>query len=191
MLLFVHRKLAVSRDCGEYPFVLLIICLIAVISRVCVLASKAFELEMSKRFITGYKEYVIHDLKLGNQYEERWPGALLKKSKDVIIPREIEDFTLGDCKGIMGFRRERELFRRNNNELFIGYCKKRLLKISNETEINNKLKAYDKMIQNVKDKFRNPASHKAPIELTLAKECIDYIMEVEKVLGVLLTDFSF
>lgn len=160
-------------------------------SGVCVLASKAFELEMAKRFIAKYKEYIIDDLKLGTQYEVKWPGALLKKSKGVIIPKEIEDFTLGDCKGIMGLRTEREAFRRNNNELFIDYCKKDLLGISNEMEIKNKLKEYDKMIQNVKDKFRNPASHKAPVELALAKECIDYIMEVEKVLGVLLTAFKF
>lgn len=160
-------------------------------SGVCVLASKAFELEMAKRFITGYKDYVIRDLKLGNQYETRWPGALLKKSREGIVPKEIEDFTLGDCKGIMGLRRERDPFKQNNNELFIDYCKKRLLKKCNEVEIKVKLGEYDIMIQKVKDKFRNPASHKAPIELMLAKECVDYIMEVEKVLGVLLTDFNF
>ena len=160
-------------------------------SGVCVLASKAFEVEMAKRFIVEYKAYITNDLELGNQYEKKWPGALLKKVKGGIVPKDVEDFTLGDCKGIMGLRIEREPYRQNNNNLFITYCKNKLLGINNEVEIKRKLREYTEMIQNVKDRFRNPASHKEPVELTLAKECIDYIVEVERVLGVLLTDFKF
>lgn len=160
-------------------------------SGVCVLASKAFEVEMSKRFMAEYKAYVINDLALGNQYEKKWPGALLKKVKGCIVPKEVEDFTLGDCKGLMGLRIEHEPYRQSNNNLFISYCKNRLLGINDEAEIKRKLREYVEMIQNVKDRFRNPASHKKPVELTLAKECIDYIVEVERVLGILLSDFMF
>lgn len=160
-------------------------------SGVCVLASKAFEVEMAKRFIVEYKAYITNDLELGNQYEKKWPGALLKKVKGGIVPKDVEDFTLGDCKGIMGLRIESEPYRKNNNNLFISYCKNKLLGINNEAEIKRKLREYTEMIQNVKDRFRNPASHKKPVELTLAKECIDYIVEVERVLGVILTDFKF
>lgn len=159
-------------------------------SGVCVLASKAFELEMAHRFITGYKNYLANTLNLGNDYETKWPGALLKKANGRITLKEVCDFTLGDCKGLMNFRTEREPYRRNNNELFIDYCRDALLKIQDEDIIKAKLLNHLNMIQTVKDRFRNPASHKSPVQLTLAKECIDYIMEVEKVLGVLLADFQ-
>jgi len=159
-------------------------------SGVCVLASKAFEVELAKRFVNGYRSFVENDLKLKNDYS-KWPGAILKKYYGKIQPKDASDFTLGDCIYIMGIKSDREVYKKLNNEIFLEYCQKKLLKINDINAIREKLKTYQDMIYNVKEKYRNPSSHKDAIDLATANGCLNYIAEMERVLGIMLDDFAF
>ena len=49
----------------------------------------------------------------------------------------------------------------------------------------------DKEIKIVKDNFRNPAAHKNSISMLKASACIDYILEIERVLKYMLEMFNF
>ena len=49
----------------------------------------------------------------------------------------------------------------------------------------------DKEIKIIKDNFRNPAAHKNSISMLEASACIDYILEIERVLKYMLEMFNF
>ena len=159
-------------------------------SSVCLLASKAFELELSKRFVTKYQEY----LRSRNLGINQWPSEM-KKTVPVGYDTEtvqvtIEDFTLGKSPYIMGFRGKREE-KEGNKRVFKEYCRNALMKGTPEKDIEQKCKKFDNYIKNVKDKYRNPAAHKSTISLEEAVNCLEYILEVEKVLKIMLEAFSF
>lgn len=61
-------------------------------------------------------------------------------------------------------------------------------KCSDLDGIINKL---DKEIKIIKDNFRNPAAHKNSISMLEASACIDYILEIERVLKYMLEMFNF
>lgn len=158
-------------------------------SGICVLASKAFEVELAERFINGYKRFLKNELNDSIDYINDWPSAIIN-TKTPIHLKETNEFTLGDCSYLFGLKGNNTL-KLKNSEYFIRYCKNSLLKIENESEIIGKLNVYKKMIDKIRNNFRNPASHKNQIELSLAKECMDYIVDIEKVLCIFLNDFQF
>lgn len=139
------------------------------------LISKAFEKELAARFVTRYKEYV--NVVCGNDYAA-WPGALLRKNKyGQYKPMETRDFTLGDCSFIFGIRQDSDRTRTVNNEIFYDYCKDQLMPDIPETAIRKKISLYGSKIDYIRTKFRNPASHKEPIPIYVAQQCVDYVLE--------------
>lgn len=42
----------------------------------------------------------------------------------------------------------------------------------------------------IKDDYRNKAAHKNSMDVVSAKECLDYVIEVQRVLGQMLEDYT-
>ena len=48
-----------------------------------------------------------------------------------------------------------------------------------------------KIIQKIKDDYRNKAAHKESMDVVAAKACLDYIIEVQRKLGIMLDAYIF
>lgn len=157
-------------------------------SSICLLSSKAFEVELAKRLVTEYETYLVSK----RIPENRWPSALLayNKRKGSYEHMKVEDFTLGSCPYIMGVLGS-ESERKTNQRFFETYCKERLMKNLSSAEISSKIREFAGYIRCVKDNYRNPAAHKTAMSMSEASECLDYILEIERVLRIMLEQFAF
>lgn len=157
-------------------------------SSICLLSSKAFEVELAKRFLTGYETY-LDEKKVP---ENEWPKSLLTydKKSNTYRKMELEDFTLGSCPYIMGILGNSN-DRKNNRIYFEKYCREKLLISTTDNDIIQKIQMFDEYIRNVKNKYRNPAAHKNTMTMSEASECLDYILEIERVLKNMLEQFTF
>ncbi|MCR5667396.1 MAG: hypothetical protein K6G01_11290, partial [Eubacterium sp.] len=102
----------------------------------------------------------------------------------------VENFTLGICPYIMGILGG-ESERKANRQSFEKYCKEQLMKHLSLNEIHSKIKEFDGYIRCVKDNYRNPAAHKTTMSMLEASKCLDYILEIERVLKIMLEQFAF
>ncbi len=157
-------------------------------SGICLLSSKAFEVELSKRFVTEYEKYLSYK----GFAESRWPKGIMvyNKRRGCYEKMRIEDFTLGSCPYIVGILGN-DNDKRINQQQFEMYCKERLFKSLPQQEIRKKIKEFDGYIKNVKDNYRNPAAHKSTMTMSEASDCLDYILEIERVLKIMLEQFAF
>ena len=156
-------------------------------SSIDLLASKAIELELGKRFVTGYKAYIRNNLK--DDYS-KWPSCLVKQDrKGIIGPIDETDYMLGNSQYIMGIlpRNSKEADR--NAQLFGDYCKKDLIKeeILREIGLKSAIKELNDQIWIVMDKYRNLAACKNTIGMFED----DYSREVESVMKRMLEMFNF
>ena len=103
---------------------------------------------------------------------------------------ELEDFTLGACPYIMGILGNYN-DKMENKLYFEKYCKEKLLISTTDNELIHKLQLFNEYIRNVKDKYRNPAAHKSTMTMSEASDCLDYILEIERVLKIMLEHFAF
>lgn len=157
-------------------------------SSICLLSSKAFEVELAKRLVTEYEAYLISK----KIPESKWPKGLLvfNKRKGSYERMKVEDFTLGSCPYIMGVLGN-EAERKINRQSFEMYCKDQLMKKISSNEMTSKIREFDGYIRCVKDNYRNPAAHKTTMSMSEASECLDYILEIERVLKIMLEQFAF
>lgn len=157
-------------------------------SGICLLSSKALEVELAKRLIDEYKQY----LNSNNISISKWPKALLvydKKNND-FKPIEKEDFTLGSCPYIMGFL-GRESERKENWKYFEMYSKEKLMKSIPHSKISSTIKEINEYVRYIKENYRNPAAHKSTVTMIEASECLDYILEIEQALKIMLEYFEY
>ena len=101
-----------------------------------------------------------------------------------------EDFTLGSCPYVMGILGS-DTDKRNNRQYFEQYCYENLLKGISQSKIREKITEFNGYIRHVKDNYRNPAAHKNIMIMSEASGCLDYILEVERVLKIMLEQFAF
>lgn len=157
-------------------------------SSICLLSSKAFEVELAKRLVIGYEEFLVSK-KLP---ESQWPkGILVFNKKNSSYKRmKVEDFTLGSCPNIMGILGS-ESDKKYNRQYFEMFCKDKLMKTLPQSAISLKIKEFDGYVRYVKDNYRNPAAHKSSMSMFEASECLDYILEIEQILKIMLEQFEF
>lgn len=155
-------------------------------SGVCLLASKAMEVEMAKRLVVEYEKYLEESgVSLNN-----WPSGLVvyNKKDNTKAKLQLEDFTLGNCPYITGmFGRDRL----ENNNFFVNYCRDRLLNGLSDEDIRETIIEFNDYIKCIRERYRNPAAHKTMVTLAEASECLDYILEVERILKIMLERFCF
>ncbi len=146
------------------------------------LASKAVECEMVKRYFTDYIEYLKE--KYGAQYLTKLPDKC--KYPDGVLKGESE-VTLGDLHFIVGLRANGSVAKQTYYDEFCEYAEKKIFKPGKNVAVL--LKNHLNIIAKIRKEYRNNPVHKGATDVIEAKECIDYIVEIARKLGVMLDDY--
>ena len=156
-------------------------------SSVCISACKAFEIEITKRFLDSYKTYLI------NSNIPNPETYITNKNGHVIEP---DTFTLGDVKSITGYSVDKNtvFLLRNieeNNTLFLDYAQNNLYKRPDRQNVINTVKKHVRIINTTRTLYRNPSAHKDVTPPEIAEECLKYLIEKQRSLGVILDDCNY
>jgi hypothetical protein len=159
-------------------------------SGVCLLITKALEVETTKRFFTGYKDY------LRKKYWSIscWPYALRKRDNNgEFTENEIQEseFTLGSVVSVFGLKRTIDDFgsitgfevaRPKPRNDFIDYARSVLFRFSDRQRVAAEIDKDCRFIEKVRLDYRNPAAHRDRLSITSAKECMEYVIDVQHML---------
>ena len=155
-------------------------------SSVCLLASKALEHEVNKRFCIDYIKYLcFRGIPL-----ENFPTPLIKRKNNKLTV--VNAITLGNTAYILCLFKDPTVSadaQENNQKLLLDYCTN-VLFIEKKIDIKLTIEDYAKKIQSITNKYRNPSAHTAEMPKSSAKECLDFLVDVEKFLKTMLESFS-
>lgn len=143
-------------------------------SGVCLLVTKAVEVEITKRFFDQYKEFLKK--KCGTNIY--WPKSLKGKDKNKIMTRN--EFTLGSVIYVVGYDKYFNIENKSDYNLFLQYATNCLF--LQNCNVKEEIKKDLNFIENVRKDYRNPSAHKSRMEFTTAKECLDYVLDVKHML---------
>lgn len=147
-------------------------------SGVCLLVTKALELELFRVFFKEYIQY-LRDKKIQiNEY----PKELLDKTGTTIKADHL--FSLGMVIHIWGLKygcKKSQILRENNPnyQLFLKYAQERLYGGS-DIEIANEILKNACFIERTRVDYRNPSAHTGHLTRVVCQECLDYIVDIEK-----------
>lgn len=142
-------------------------------SGVCILASKALDIEMSKRFFHNYVLYLRRTCE-----QTHWPNSLLDKDGNLLTD---DKFTLGSVRHAVGIDAKGTIKNRYVYRMFLQYANAELYDSSfPRSEVDNHLKKCIESVETVREKFRNPAAHRMSLNQVTAKECFDYLVDTYK-----------
>ena len=156
-------------------------------SGVCVLVTKALEVEMDKRFYYNFLAYLRNKYK--NDYS-KYHTALLYKHK---IPLKEHSFTMGNIAFVLCLidnRNDNSAQIENNKIQLLNYAKKSLLSKYTEEEIKNLLREYAEAIEHIRKRFRNPSAHTNELKRVDAEDCLNIVLDVQKLLKRMLDSFD-
>lgn len=156
-------------------------------SGVCLLITKALEVELKKRFFHGFLNYLDDTYK--KDYSVYPTSLLFRKA-----PKTEEQFSLGTIPFILCYcdSKTDSLSQSNNNrQKLLEYSKNCLLSKLSNGEIDAVLNEYANRVESVRESFRNPAAHTNEINRTTAEECFNIIIDVEKLLKKMLDSFDY
>lgn len=159
-------------------------------SGVCVLVTKALEVELSKRFFTGFKGY-LKEKYPGKSGRKEWPMGLLGRTG---MPLTAEKFSMGNVSEILCKWHDpscNEVQKENNKQKLLEYAKDRLFENKDDDEILDSLWEFADEIEIVKNKYRNPSAHTGELSEVDAKGCLDFVIDVEKLLKRMLDSFKY
>ncbi len=158
-------------------------------SGVCLLVTKALEVETAKRFFDKYKDF------LNRKYTEvsQWPYALRKRIHGRITDKVISDgeFTLGSVVPTVGYKREYDA---NGNIIgysidhdrtrleFWDYAISDLFKLPDRCSVESEIEKDYQFIEKVRLDYRNPSAHRDELTITSAKNCLEYVIDVQHML---------
>ena len=165
-------------------------------SGVCLLVTKALELEMSRRFYSDFTAF----LKQG--YEDSWknhldefPTTLIKVIDGHKRLKSAKDFTLGAVSFVLCYNkdnRDDEAHQHNNEIQLIRFARNGLMDSSlTDQEIMDKLKFYGEAIDDITKRYRNKAAHTNQLKKVDADECFELVIDVEKLLKKILDSFLY
>lgn len=160
-------------------------------SGVCLLVTKALELELTKRFFKDFVKY------LDNQYDKdysKYHSSLLgqdpkTKKYYILKPKRCD---LGRITYILGFNRYglgNKEYEYNTLKL-IEYSKHKLFNSFTDDEIRKTLYEYGSNVDKIRKNYRNPAAHTNELKQVDAEECFKFVLETEQVLKIMLDSFD-
>lgn len=158
-------------------------------SGVCLLVTKALEVEMSKRFCRNYTAFLTERYP-GKENLKIWPTSLLSRYGKKI---KTKDFTLGSVAYILGYSfadgiSEEE--KHNNQVKLLEYAKNELfIEGYDNEEILACLLQYAEWIEEVRKNYRNPSAHTNELKKVDAENCFDLVTDVEKILKIMMDTF--
>lgn len=166
-------------------------------SGVCLLVTKALEVECEIRFHKRFMNYLEKEY---NSVSE-WPLAMRKREGASYInePLPDKDFTLGSVVPIVGMKREEQngqtiSYRRaswNQRHDFLDYAMDELYVVWDSDSLNDRIEDDYLFIEKVRLDYRNPAAHRGEIGIVSAEECLKYVIETENKLGKMLSAMQF
>lgn len=158
---------------------------------ICMSVSKALEVEVTRRYFMGYLDYL-------NKHKEILPDELMIKENGSYRPKYEEEFMLGNITGVTGYAvyldtETVKLVGRltDENQNFLKYAKVELFAGKSEAECAQLVKKHVYNIKKVCVQYRNPSAHKQKVTKISARECLDYMIDVKKVMGEMLDDCSW
>lgn len=158
-------------------------------SGVCLLVTKALEVEMGKRFCKNYISFLKSKYP-GKANFPLFPTPLLDKYGKPIKPKH---FTLGSVAYVLcylktdGLTEEQE---NNNRYKLIEYSKEKLLSGKTDDEIMELLQNYAESVEEVKNDYRNPSAHTNELRRVDAEQCFALVVDVEKLMKKMLDSFD-
>ena len=164
-------------------------------SGVCLLVTKALEVEMSARFYAAYVAF----LKQG--YTDSWknhlddfPTPLIKKIDGGRKLKSAKDFTLGSVSYILTANEDKtatEAQRRNNERRLVEFAKDSLMPGKSDEEILITLKEFGGRIADITEDYRNKAAHTNELKRVDAETCFKIVLDTEQLLKKMLETFAF
>ena len=156
-------------------------------SGVCLLVTKALEVEMSRRFCSGYLEYLN---KTYHKDYRNYPTPLLGTYQR---PLPLDKFTMGSFAFILCLYHDK-----NDTPEQIAKNKRILLDYASHCIFNNNsysqneaiLLEYAQEIDNIRQLYRNPAAHTNMLKRQNAESCFNLVLDVEKLLKKMLDSFK-
>ena len=156
-------------------------------SGVCVLVTKALEVEMSKRFYSKFLSYL--DEIYEKDYSQYHTALLFQGLK----PLKPEKFTMGSIAYAMCYLEDKynsESQKKRNKKRLMEYSKERLFYEKQEKDINVMLNEYAEAIESIRVKYRNPSAHTDELHKVDAENCFNLVIDVEKLLKKMLDSFE-
>lgn len=154
-------------------------------SGVCLLVTKAIEVEMNNRFCRDYLLF------LKNKYPGRannilFPTPLLNQYGK---PIRIKDFTLGSVAYVLCYYTDAKLTSdqiENNHSKLIEFVSECLMLNQDENTIDQNIEIIAENVEKIRKDYRNPSAHTNQLQYVDAKQCFDLVLDVEKVLKTIL-----
>ena len=156
-------------------------------SGVCVLVTKALEVELSKRFYSNFIKFL--DSKYQKDYTQ-YPTSLLDQGGK---PLSLERYTMGNIAFTLCFiesRHDSLTQKANNKSKLLEYAKECIFSSYSQNQIETMLYDYAKSINTIRYKYRNPSAHTNEIKRIDAEECFNLVLDVEKLLKRMLDSFD-
>ncbi len=145
-------------------------------SGVCLLVTKALEVEMKKRFRTSFIAFLKN--RYGDDYKQ-YPMGLLDRDQlrrgNYRLLNE-HGFTFGTVAYVLCCYSHTE----NDKQKLLEFCKCVCMPDLNENDAFSLLQKYGAEIERIRKDYRNPTAHTAQLNMIKAKECMDLVIDVEK-----------
>lgn len=157
-------------------------------SGVCILVTKALEVEINKRFCENFIKYLNDNY---NKNYSKYHTALLYKNKE---PLHLKKFTMGRIAFVMCYKFNKydtEPQKINNKEKLIEYCKECVFSKYDTYEIESMLHSYASSIEEIRTKYRNKSAHAGEIKQIDAENCFNLLIDIEKLLKKMLDSFDY
>ncbi len=147
-------------------------------SGVCLLVTKALELESSRVFFREYIKYLRNQKISISEY----PKELIDKTGTTVKSDCL--FSLGAVVHVLGLKKGRngiQIPKEKNSDylMFFKYAKQKLYDWSDE-KIENEILKNACFIERTRLDYRNPSAHTGRLTKIVCLECFDYIVDTEK-----------
>ncbi len=159
-------------------------------SGVCLLVTKAVEVEMSNRFYKKYREF-LRGKYPGKSGYTQYPTPLIDKYGK---PISAKHFTLGTVAYILCYSLDDSLTPEqinNNHAKLMEFMSSCLMKGKNEQVIDSHVQFIAEGVEDIRTDYRNPSAHTNQLKSTNAQQCFDLVLDVEKLLKTMLDSLDY
>lgn len=153
-------------------------------SGVCILAAKALENELHLRFYNEFVQYLQSKYPLA-VVSDKWPSFLCRTDhwgQKSVIPEG--RFTLGMIPfacGVRSLGHINDVRYERDMDVVTEYGRTLFIPDLTEQEIRDVLRTIGRDTDKIVQKYRNPAAHTNALQQADAKDCLDFLLEVERV----------
>lgn len=159
-------------------------------SGVCLLVTKAVEVEMSNRFCRDFLAF-LKEKYPGKENYAKFPTSLLNEYGK---PIRHKDFTLGSVAYVLCYNTANGLSNEqisNNESKLIEFVSERLMKGADTQRIKSNIEYIAEGVESIRKDYRNPSAHTNSLQQINAQQCFDLVIDVEKLLKIILSSFDY